>query len=94
MYVRIYPGVIMKESFTLMSPNTSIRPSGPLTETSLFIMGARRSANSNATPKHTAVKATDSAMYFHRMPALSAPSKRRVAISLERLPVRARLRFT
>ena len=94
MYARIYPGVIMKDSLTLVSPMPSINSSGSLVETRLFIIGTKRSASSSAAPKQTAVKTTDSPMYFHRMPVLSAPSRRRVAISLDRLPVSARLRFT
>ena len=93
-YARIYPGVIMNESLTLVSPTPSISSSGSLVETRLFTMGASRSARSRAAAKQTAVKATDSPMYFHRMPVRLAPRSRRVAISLARLPVRARLRFT
>ena len=93
MYARIYPGVNIKESRTLVSM-PSISSSGSPVETRLFIIGASKSANSSAAPKQTAVKATDSPMYFHRMPVLSAPRSLRVAISLARLPVSARLRFT
>ena len=66
-YARTYPGVIMKVSRTLVSP-TSISSSGSLLDTKLFTMGASRSARSRAAAKQTAVKATDSPMYFHRMP--------------------------
>ena len=92
-YARIYPGVSMNESRTLVSVPINMS-SGSRVETRLFTIGSNRSARSMAAAKQMAVKTTDSLMYFQRMPDLSAPRSRLVAISLALLPVRARLRLT